>query len=93
MSDKKKPYSPRVSTSTLIPACYPYVGEKEKAELQKIFKRLGVDENSPLVRRAVAENIEAYSKVAPKNIVKTDLLEIWQKFIVDKIDIVRIKAL
>ena len=61
--------------------------------MQKIFKRLGVDENSPLVRRAVAENLEAYTKVAPKNVIKTDALEIWQKFIVDKIDIVRIKAL
>ena len=37
--------------------------------------------------------MEAYTKVAPKNIIKTDALEIWQNFIVDKIDIVRIKAL
>ena len=29
----------------------------------------------------------------PKNVSKTDVLEIWQKFIVDKIDIIRIKAL
>ena len=93
MSDKKKPYSPRVSASMMIPSCYKEVGQKEKIELQKIFKRLGVDENSPLVRRAVAENIEEYTRVVPKDVSKTDVLEIWQKFIVDKIDIVRIKAL
>ena len=30
MSDKKKPYSPRVSSCMMIPSCYPHVGEKEK---------------------------------------------------------------
>jgi len=35
---------------------------------------LALEENSPLVRRAIAENIEPYSKVIPKNVVKTDLL-------------------
>jgi len=54
---------------------------------------LAIEENSPLVRRAIAENIESYSKAIPKSVVKSDLLEIWQKFIVDKIDIVKIKAL
>lgn len=37
--------------------------------------------------------MEAYSKTVPKMVTKADGLEIWQKFIVDKIDIVRIKAL
>ena len=41
----------------------------------------------------MAENIEIYTKVVPKSVSKSDVLEIWQKFIVDKIDIVRIKAL
>jgi len=46
-----------------------------------------------LVRRSVAENITAYTAVVPKAVTKTDVLEIWQKFIKDKIDIVKIKAL
>ena len=46
-----------------------------------------------MVRRAVAENLEAYTRVVPKNVSKSDVLEIWQKFIQDKIDIVKIKAL
>jgi len=46
-----------------------------------------------LVRRALSENIEAYAAVITKNLIKTDLLEIWQAFIVDQIDIMRIKAL
>lgn len=50
-------------------------------------------ENSPLVRRALAENIEAFKAVVSKNIVRSDLLEIWQSFITDPIDIIRIKAL
>ena len=41
----------------------------------------------------MAENIEAYTRVVPKPVCKTDILEIWQRFIQDKIDIVKIKAL
>ena len=93
MSDRKNPYSPRVSAACLIPACYSNVKESYQVELQKIFKILGVKENSPLVRRAVAENIESYTRVVPKPVSKSDILEIWQKFIQDKIDIVKIKAL
>ena len=37
--------------------------------------------------------MEAYVKVVPKNIARAEILEIWQKFIQDGIDIVRIKAL
>ena len=93
LSDRKNPYSPRVSATSLIPACYPHVREQFQNELQKTFRRLGVDENSPLVRRAVAENIDAYTRVVPKSVSKGDVLEIWQRFIQDKIDIVKIKAL
>lgn len=46
-----------------------------------------------MVRRCLAENIEPYVKVIAKNMVRTEVLEIWQKFIQDGIDIVRIKAL
>jgi hypothetical protein len=46
-----------------------------------------------MVRRCLAENIEPYVKVIAKNMVRTEILEIWQKFIQDGIDIVRIKAL
>jgi len=31
--------------------------------------------------------------VTPKSIVRSDLLDIWQSFIIDPIDIIRIKAL
>ena len=57
MSDKKGPYSPRVSATCLLPSCYPHVREECQMQLQTVFRRLGVEENSPLVRRAVAENI------------------------------------
>ena len=46
-----------------------------------------------MVRRAIAENIENYSRVVSKNISKIDLFEVWEAFIADKIDIIRIKAL
>lgn len=42
MADKKNLYSPRVSASNMITACYPSVSEANQQELQKIFKRLGV---------------------------------------------------
>lgn len=42
MSDRKNLYSPRVSASCMITACYPNVGEANQLELQKIFRRLGV---------------------------------------------------
>jgi len=77
----------------LIPVTYPFVSEKKQEELRKIFKRLALQENSPLVRRALAENIEALKAVIPKTVVRSDLLEIWQSFITDPIDIIRIKAL
>lgn len=50
-------YSPRVVASCLIPVTYPHVNEKKQEELRRIFKRLALQENSPLVRRALAENI------------------------------------
>lgn len=42
MADKKNLYSPRVSASSMIAACYPKVSEDKQLELQKIFKRLGL---------------------------------------------------
>ena len=93
LSDPSGPYSPRVSACGLIPTCYPNLESDKQQDLNAIFKRLALQEDSPLVRRALAENIEPYSRVVSKNVSKIDLLEIWQAFIVDKIDIIKIKAL
>lgn len=46
-----------------------------------------------MVRRSLAEAIEAYADVVSKEVMRTEVLEIWQFFIQDIIDVVRIKAL
>ena len=54
---------------------------------------MALEENSPLVRRALAENIESFSTFVDKKIIKSEFYDIWQFFIVDSIDIIKIKAL
>ncbi len=86
-------YPSRVSVCGLIPICYPNVEPDVQIDLRSIFSKLALNEDIPMVRRCLAENVEAYVKVVPKNIARAEILEIWQKFIQDGIDIVRIKAL
>lgn len=86
-------YPSRVSVCGLIPICYPKVDAALQSDLRNIFNKLALSEDIPMVRRCVAENIEPYVKVISKNMVRAEILEIWQKFIQDGIDIVRIKAL
>jgi hypothetical protein len=58
-----------------------------------LFKSFALEDNSPLVRRAVAENIETFANVVDKKIIRGDFYEIWQSLIVDTFDIIKIKAL
>ncbi len=62
-------------------------------ELKKIFKALALEEGSPLLRRAVAENIEDFSKVVDKKIIRNEFYDIWNSLISDTFDIIKIKAL
>ena len=57
LGDAVGPYSPRVSASGLISTCYPNLEADKQQELNQIFKRLGIKDDSPLVRRAIAENV------------------------------------
>jgi hypothetical protein len=52
-----------------------------------------LEDGSPLVRRAVAENIEDFTKVVDKKIIRGDFYDIWNSLINDTFDIIRIKAL
>jgi hypothetical protein len=54
MSARNGPYSPRVAACCLIPVTYPHVNEQIQAEFRASFKAFALQENSPLVRRAVA---------------------------------------
>ena len=58
-----------------------------------MFKSFALEDNSPLVRRAVAENIETFDNFVYKKIIRGDFYEIWQSLIVDTLDIIKIKAL
>ncbi len=58
-----------------------------------MFKSFALEDNSPLVRRAVAENIESFANVVDKKIIRGEFYEIWQSLIVDTFDIIKIKAL
>lgn len=93
MGKKGGQYSPKVTACCLLPVAYPFVGEKAQAEFRALFKSFALEENSPLVRRAVAENVEAFANVVDKKIIRSDFYEIWQSLIVDTFDIIRIKAL
>lgn len=52
-----------------------------------------MEEGSPLLRRAVAENIEDFSKVVDKKIIRNEFYDIWNSLISDTFDIIKIKAL
>lgn len=65
----------------------------KQAEFRALFRSLGLEENSPLIRRAVAENIEEFAKVVEKTVIRGDFYDIWLSFILDTFDIIRIKAL
>jgi hypothetical protein len=72
MGKKTNPYSPKVTACCLLPVAYPCVSEKAQAEFRALFKVFALEENSPLVRRAVAENIEAFANVVDKKIIRSD---------------------
>lgn len=93
MGKKNGPYSPKVTACCLLPVAYPFVSEKSQAEFRALFRSLALEEGSPLVRRAVAENVEAFANVVDKKVIRSDFYEIWQSLIVDTFDIIRIKAL
>ncbi len=93
MGKKGGPYSPKVTACCLLPVAYPFLGEKSQSEFRALFKSFALEENSPLVRRAVAENIEAFANVVEKKVIRGDFYDIWQSLIVDTFDIIRIKAL
>lgn len=72
MSKKDGPFSPKITACCLISTTYPNLEEKHQIELRTIFKAFALEENSPLVRRAVAENIEAFVPVVDKKIIRSD---------------------
>jgi hypothetical protein len=54
MGKKGGPYPPKIASCCLVPVAYPFVGEKAQGEFRTLFKAWALEENSPLVRRAVA---------------------------------------
>ena len=93
LSRKDMAYAPKIAACCLIPTTYPYLSEDKQTEMRKIFKQLALEEASPLLRRAVAENIEDFAKVVDKKIIRGDFYEIWNSLIGDTFDIIRIKAM
>lgn len=87
------PYSPKIAACCLLPTTYPHLPAVKQAEFRALFRSLGLEENSPLIRRAVAENIEEFAKVVEKTVIRGDFYDIWLSFILDTFDIIRIKAL
>ena len=86
-------YAPKIAACCLIPTTYPHLTEGNKTEFRNIFKSLALEEASPLLRRAVSENIEEFAKVVDKKIIRADFYEIWNSLINDTFDIIKIKAM
>lgn len=93
LTQKNMPYSPKIAACCLLPTTYPHLPAVKQAEFRALFRSLGLEENSPLIRRAVAENIEEFAKVVEKTVIRGDFYDIWLSFILDTFDIIRIKAL
>lgn len=85
-------YPSRVSACYLLPCCYPHISSQEKLEIRQLFSELANDD-TPMVRRATANNIAAMANVLEKEFIKLDLLPIWQLLMKDDIDSVKIKAI
>lgn len=65
-------YAPKIAACCLIPSTYEHLPEHKQTELRKIFKSLALEEASPLLRRAVAENVADFANVVSKNIIRGD---------------------
>jgi len=86
-------YAPKIAACCLIPSTYPQLPESKQGELRKIYKSLALEEASPLLRRSVAENVEAFAGVVEKKVIRGDFYDIWNSLINDTFDIIKIKAL
>ena len=85
-------YPSRVSACYLLPECYPHLKKKEKMELRQVFSELA-NYDTPMVRRAAAENLKVLAKSIEPEFVKSDLLPLWALLMKDSVDSVKIKAI
>ncbi len=83
----------RASAAYFLPTCYERVVESSvRKEVLGLFKELSQDD-TPMVRRAVADNIGKLALAVDPATRKASLFEVWTTLMKDKIDNVRIKAM
>ena len=57
-----------------------------------LFAELGHDD-TPMVRRSTAENIPNLVDISTDDVIKKDIVPLWQLLIKDEIDSVKIRAI
>lgn len=82
-------FTSRVSSCGLFAAAYPLAPAAQQVELRQLFCGLSGDE-TPMVRRAAAQNLGKFAEVVEPEAVASDLLPTFEKLASDDQDSVRL---
>lgn len=84
-------FTSRTSACGLFSVCYARVSSTTKADLRSHFRNLCQDD-TPMVRRAVASKLGEFAKALEPEYVKTDVISHWAQLASDEQDSVRLLA-
>jgi len=84
-------FTSRTSACGLFSVCYARVSPTVKAELRTHFRSLCQDD-TPMVRRAVASKLGEFAKVLEPEYVRSDVITHWSSLASDEQDSVRLLA-
>ena len=84
-------FTSRTSACGLFSVCYQRVSPGIKSELRSHFRNLCQDD-TPMVRRAVASKLGEFAKVLEPEFVKSDVISHWAQLANDEQDSVRLLA-
>lgn len=82
-------FTSRTSATALYAAGYPKASPTTRAEMRKMFTALCTDD-TPMVRRAAAKELGAFSKTLDHDVLLSDLLPAFRKLASDDQDSVRL---
>lgn len=82
-------FTSRISACDLFTPVYPYVGAEKQAVLRDLFSKLCKDE-TPMVKRSAAQNLGAFGKVVGVEVLKEQIIPLFDEMAKDDQDSVRL---